>query len=173
MKPSSWDKQLGLASPRECAASQSNQTNNPSENEVGLDVSHHTRIFPRGEEKFLLLTSFFIGSHVVRGGAQDHPGGWGTGRLGGRDGWGAAATASSTAFGSDAPPADQCGRRARVLNLRLGKSHPHIRTERLRVAGVVAVVLGLLGGTTWLSGGFWARTALIRGLFRRSSSCCG
>jgi hypothetical protein len=23
-------------------------------------------------------------------------------------------------------------------------------------AGVVAVVLGLLGGTTWLSGGFWA-----------------
>jgi hypothetical protein len=48
MKPSSWDKQLGLALPRESAASQSDQTNNPSKNEVrngvGLDVSHHTRI---------------------------------------------------------------------------------------------------------------------------------
>jgi len=61
MKPSSWDKQLGLASPREYAAGQSNQTNNPSKNEVGLDVSHHTRIFSRGGEKLFLLTSFFIG----------------------------------------------------------------------------------------------------------------
>ncbi len=61
MKPSSWDKQLGLASPRESAASQSDQTNNPSKNEVGLDVSHHTRIFPRGGEKFFFLTSSFIG----------------------------------------------------------------------------------------------------------------
>jgi hypothetical protein len=52
MKPSSWDKQLGLASPLESAASQSGQTNNPSKNEVGLDASHHTRIFPRGGEKF-------------------------------------------------------------------------------------------------------------------------
>src|SRR6185369_12872525 len=46
MKPSSWDQQMGLASPRESAASQSDQTNNPSKNEVrnevGLDVSHHT-----------------------------------------------------------------------------------------------------------------------------------
>jgi hypothetical protein len=60
MKPSSWDKQLGLASPLECSASQSGQTNNPSKNEVGLDVSHHTRIFPRGEEKLFSLTSSFI-----------------------------------------------------------------------------------------------------------------
>src|SRR6266705_2774205 len=63
MKPSSWDKQLGLASPRENAASQSDQTNNPSKhevrNEVGLDVSHHTRISQRGREKFFSLTSFF------------------------------------------------------------------------------------------------------------------
>jgi hypothetical protein len=63
MKPSSWDKQLGLASPRESAASQSDQTNNPSKNEVrnevGLDVSHHTRISQRGGEKFFSLTSFF------------------------------------------------------------------------------------------------------------------
>jgi hypothetical protein len=65
MKPSSWDKQLGLASPLECATAQSNQTNNPSKNEVGnevgLDVSHHTRIPQRGGEMLFSLTSFFIG----------------------------------------------------------------------------------------------------------------
>jgi hypothetical protein len=65
MKPSIWDKQLGLALLRQRAASQSNPTNNPSKNEVesevGLDVSHHTRISPRGGEKFFLLTSSFIG----------------------------------------------------------------------------------------------------------------
>jgi hypothetical protein len=63
--PSSWDKQLGLALPRESAASQSDQTNTPSKNEVrnevGLDVSHHTRISQRGGEKLFLLTSPFIG----------------------------------------------------------------------------------------------------------------
>ena len=63
MKPSSGDKQVGLASPRESAASQSDQTNNPSKdvvrNEVGLDVSHHTRISRRGGEKLFLLTSSF------------------------------------------------------------------------------------------------------------------
>ncbi len=57
MKALSWDKQLGLALPLERAAGQSNQTNNPSKNEVGLDVSHHTRIFPRGGEKFFLTSS--------------------------------------------------------------------------------------------------------------------
>ena len=65
MKLSSWDQQLGLALPRDCAASQSDQTNNPSKNgvrnEVGLDVSHHSRISHRGGEKFFSLTSFFIG----------------------------------------------------------------------------------------------------------------
>jgi hypothetical protein len=69
MKPSSWDKQLGLALPLEGAAGQSNQTNNPSKNEVGsevgLDVSHHTRTFPRGGEKLFFLTSFFIGSFFI------------------------------------------------------------------------------------------------------------
>src|SRR5713101_6907685 len=63
MKPSSWDKQLGLASPRERAASQSDQTNNPSKNEVrnevGLDVSHHTRISQRGGEKCFFLDILF------------------------------------------------------------------------------------------------------------------
>jgi hypothetical protein len=61
MKPSSWNKQLGLALPLERAAGQSNQTNHPSKNEVGLDVSHHTRVFPRGGEKLFFLTSSFIG----------------------------------------------------------------------------------------------------------------
>jgi hypothetical protein len=63
MKPLSWDKQLGLALPLESAAGQSNQTNNPSMDkdeagdEVGLDASHHTRIFPRGGENLFFLTS--------------------------------------------------------------------------------------------------------------------
>jgi len=61
MKLLSWDKQLGLASPRESAASQNDQTNTPSKNEVGLDVSHHSRISQRGGEKLFLLTSSFIG----------------------------------------------------------------------------------------------------------------
>jgi hypothetical protein len=55
MKPSSWDKQLGLASPLKCAAIQSGQTNNPSRNETGLDASHHIHVSPegRGEDLFL------------------------------------------------------------------------------------------------------------------------
>ena len=55
MKPLSWDKQLGLALPLESAARQSNQTNNPSKDEVGLDVSHpHPRLLQgRGEAFFL------------------------------------------------------------------------------------------------------------------------
>jgi hypothetical protein len=69
MKPSSWDKQLGLAPLQESAASQSNQTNNPSMDEdeagdkVGLDASHHTRISPRGGEKIFFLTSSFTARH--------------------------------------------------------------------------------------------------------------
>ncbi len=67
MKPLSWDKQLGLVSPLECAAIQSGQTNNPSMDkdeagdELGLDASHHTRIFLRGGENLFFLTSSFIG----------------------------------------------------------------------------------------------------------------
>jgi hypothetical protein len=59
MKPSSWDQQLGLALPLELA--ESSQINHPSNNETGLDVSHHARISPRDGEKFFSLTSFFIG----------------------------------------------------------------------------------------------------------------
>jgi hypothetical protein len=66
MKPLSWDKQLGLESPLKCAAIQSGQTKNPSKDkdevvdEVGLDASHHTRIFLRGGENLFSLTSSFI-----------------------------------------------------------------------------------------------------------------
>ncbi len=38
MKPSSWDKQLGLPLPLKSAASQSDQTNNPSKDEVRNEV---------------------------------------------------------------------------------------------------------------------------------------
>jgi hypothetical protein len=59
MKPLSWDKQLGLALPLESAASQSGQTNNPSENETGLDVSHHTHVSPEGRGKYFFLDILF------------------------------------------------------------------------------------------------------------------
>jgi hypothetical protein len=69
MKPLSWDKQLGLASPREDAASQSDQTNHPSNNEVGvgvgLDVSHQARISQRGGEILFFLDILFHRKRVV------------------------------------------------------------------------------------------------------------
>jgi hypothetical protein len=52
-----------LASPLKCGTIQSGQTNNPSKDkdeagdEVGLDASHHTRIFLRGGENLFFLTS--------------------------------------------------------------------------------------------------------------------
>src|ERR1017187_8152382 len=65
MKPSSWDKQLGLASPRESAASQSGQTNNPSKNEVGLDVSHHTPHLSEGRGESFFLDILFHRMSVI------------------------------------------------------------------------------------------------------------
>src|SRR5271157_2285304 len=59
MKPWSWDKQLGLASPLKCAAIQSGQTKNPSKHEVGLDVSHHTHVSPEGRGKCFFLDILF------------------------------------------------------------------------------------------------------------------
>ena len=52
MKPFSWDKQLGLVLPLERAAGQSDETNHPSKNEVGLDVSHHIHVSPEGRGKY-------------------------------------------------------------------------------------------------------------------------
>ena len=51
MKPSSRDKQLGLASPLNYAAIQSGNTKNPSKKEAGLDVSHHALVSREGRER--------------------------------------------------------------------------------------------------------------------------
>jgi hypothetical protein len=52
MKPSSWDKQLGW----HCRA-KATKPITPLRMRWGWDVSHHTRIFPRGGEKFFLTSS--------------------------------------------------------------------------------------------------------------------
>jgi hypothetical protein len=59
MKPSSGDKQLGMVSPLKNAAMQSGQTNHPSQNEVGLDVSHHAHLSPEGRGKYFFLDILF------------------------------------------------------------------------------------------------------------------
>ncbi|MFZ0898125.1 MAG: hypothetical protein WAN21_02375 [Candidatus Sulfotelmatobacter sp.] len=59
MKPLSWDKQLGLVSPLESAASQSGQTNNPSRYETGLDASHHIHVSSEGRGKYFFLDILF------------------------------------------------------------------------------------------------------------------
>ena len=107
----------------------------------------------------------------------------------GQDGWGAAATASSTAFGVLSLLQTSVGA---ALAYSIAGSGNHTLTSGLNdfswalvvlssfpramlimsgvfglwraglissaifAVGVVAVVLGVLGGTTWLSGGFWA-----------------
>jgi len=65
MKPLSWDKQLGLASPLERAAGQSDETNHPSKNEVGLDVSHHIHVSPEGRGKYFFLDILFHRMSVI------------------------------------------------------------------------------------------------------------
>jgi hypothetical protein len=107
----------------------------------------------------------------------------------GQDGWGAAATASSTAFGTllllqitvgAALAYSIAGSGNNILTSGLNDfawalgvliSFPRamlimsgvfglwragLISNALFSAGVVAVVLGVLGGTTWLNGGFWA-----------------
>jgi hypothetical protein len=61
MKPLSWDKQLGLASPLEIAASQSEKIKSPSNKEAGLDVSHHVLVSREGRGENFFLTSSLIG----------------------------------------------------------------------------------------------------------------
>src|ERR1039458_5675457 len=65
MKPLSWDKQRGLIWPLESAASQSDETNHPSKNEVGLDVSHHTHVSPEGRGKYFFLDILFHRMSVI------------------------------------------------------------------------------------------------------------
>jgi hypothetical protein len=65
MKPSSWDKQLGMVSPLKSAAIQSGQTNHPSKNEVGLDVSHHIHLSLEGKGKYFSLDILFHRMRVI------------------------------------------------------------------------------------------------------------
>src|ERR1035437_7825752 len=59
MKPSSWDKQLGLASPLECAASQSGQTNNPSKECGGAGCKSPYPHLPEGRGEAFFLDILF------------------------------------------------------------------------------------------------------------------
>ena len=61
MKPSSRDYQLGLASPLNYVAIQSDNIKNPSNKEAGLDVSHHALVSREGRGENFFLTSSFIG----------------------------------------------------------------------------------------------------------------
>jgi hypothetical protein len=107
----------------------------------------------------------------------------------GQDGWGAAATASSTAFGAlsllqvtvgaalaysiagSGNPTLTSGlndfswalvvltsfpRAMLIMSGVFGLWRAGLISNALFAAGVAAVVLGVLGGTTWLSAGFWA-----------------
>src|ERR1022692_2506079 len=71
MKPSSWDKQLGMVSPLKSAAIQSGQTNHPSKNEVELDVSHHIHLSLEGKGKYFFLDILFhrMSATTIRQGA--------------------------------------------------------------------------------------------------------
>lgn len=107
----------------------------------------------------------------------------------GRDGWGAAATASSAAFGAvffllisvsaalafsiagAGNPAlvsalndfvwasavlSSFPRAMMVMSAAFGLWRARLISNQLFAVGVAIVVLGVLGGTTWASGGFWA-----------------
>jgi hypothetical protein len=59
MKPLSWDKQLGLASPLNHAAIQG-KIESPSNKEAGLDVSHQALVSREGRgENFFLDILFY------------------------------------------------------------------------------------------------------------------
>jgi hypothetical protein len=69
MKPSSWDKQLGLALPLKSAASQSDETNNPSKHEVRYEVgagckSPHPHL-PEGRGEVFFLDILFHRMSVI------------------------------------------------------------------------------------------------------------
>src|ERR1039458_2322998 len=59
MKPSSWDKQLGLASPVESSASQSSQTNNPSKECGGAGCKSPYPHLPEGRGEAFFLDILF------------------------------------------------------------------------------------------------------------------
>jgi hypothetical protein len=66
MKPSRRDYQLGMASPLECAAIQSEQIKSPSKKEAGMDVSHHALVSREGRgENFFLDIPFHRMSEIA------------------------------------------------------------------------------------------------------------
>src|SRR5258708_40047842 len=71
MKPSSWDKQLGLPLPLKSAASQSDQTNNPSKDEVRNEVGAGCKS-PRPHLSEGLGESFFLDRSCKRNCVNDH-----------------------------------------------------------------------------------------------------
>jgi hypothetical protein len=52
MKPSSWDKQLGLGFAAGMRGEPGGQTKNPSKNETGLDASHNIYVSSEGRGEF-------------------------------------------------------------------------------------------------------------------------
>jgi hypothetical protein len=60
-----------------------------------------------------------------------------------------------------------------IMSSAFGLWRAGLISNALFATGVAAIVLVLLGGTTWVSGGFWARTAPILGSSRRLSALCG
>ena len=66
MKPVSWDKQLGLASPLNYAATQSGKIKiSPSKKEAGLDVSHQRLVSREGRGENFLLDILFHRMSVI------------------------------------------------------------------------------------------------------------
>ena len=86
--------------------------------------------FYDGDRMRILIAAVFYGLAVLNlmwfAGAQDHPGGCGTRRLGRGD---CLKCRPRSAF----PLAHRGGRSPRVLDRQLGKSHTHIEPERLRM----------------------------------------
>jgi hypothetical protein len=89
----------------------------------------------------------------------------------GQDGWGAAATTASAAVGvlflllitvsaalaySIAGSGNSTVTSGLIMSAAFGLWRAGLISNALFAAGVAAVVLALLGGTTWLSSGFWA-----------------
>ena len=144
--------------------------------------------FYHGDRTRILIAAFFSGLNLLNLL-------WFTAALrttladAGQDGWGAAATAASAAFGAlfllqitvaaalaysiagSGNPMLTSGlndfawalvvltsfpRAMLIMSGAFGLWRAGLISNALFAAGVAAVVLGVLGGTTWLSGGFWA-----------------
>jgi hypothetical protein len=68
MKPVNWDRQTGLASPLERAASQSGKIKSPSNKDARLDASHTVCVSREGREENFSLDILFHRMSAIRGG---------------------------------------------------------------------------------------------------------